>query len=874
MLITSERKNCPNCPFYGARVGTRGPKDSPLMIIGESPGKEELIGGLPFVGMSWKILKQTIETSGIPNPMLEVEPYVTNALHCWPGNNKKEATMNQAVTSCRNHLIDEINYAPRKLILVLGTPALRAVTGDINKKITQERGSIITSQLDPRIKNVENAFTIVHPAFILRGGGNYRQFRGDIRYCLELYHGAPPKRQVDVEYLVIDTPELLARLVRKYKELPPGTISAADIETGSPPDDPEGPGGFDHIDDATISLGVAFREDAVYIIPEELIKHPLTRRLFQLPNIRWVWQNGKFDVKFLRSAGIVEAFVHEDTMLQSYTLDERGGVHSLDVIGHDWLDTPNWEAELNKHKKKGKSYRVIPKPVLYKYQAYDVSTTLRVYFVMKPMIDNDKHNANLYYNQLLPASEYLSRVEERGLLVDFDKVAENEARLDKQARELCEPIYEAALRFPDSGYDLKLPNSPTQLARLLYDDLKLPTKTRSTGKDALDELPPSHPVVKALKAYRKVAKLNGTSVKPLKNGVSSDLAVHTTFKLHATATGRLASSDPMNLQNVPRDGDIRGQFIARPGYIFIEPDLSQAELRSLAAFSGDPLLCKIYNDPDAPGVHDTVRAQMYGNPEDWSPETVELYKQKWFITENDPDKLIKAILEEQKMRAKNVNFGIIYGITEYGLADQMECSYEEARQALRVWAETFPVAWAFIQQCKNAPRLGRNLVTLFGNRKRHGVIAFENLQALENEAANFIHQATASHIMLRAGIQRWKYYQENYDAYMVNTVHDSTLIECPDDYDTVVTVAKDFMSTLIQIPRDLGILRVPFVADAKVGKRWGRSSMIGFDKYEKEYAHESRAAAALRLQEEAAALGAAPFVVDYDRGHKRVRPAD
>jgi DNA polymerase-1 len=843
------------------------------MIIGESPGREELREGVPFVGMSWKILKQTIETSGIPNPMLEVEPYVTNALHCWPGTNKKEATMNQAVMSCRNQLIDEINLAPRKLILVLGSFALRAVTGNVNKKITQERGSIITSQLDPRIKNVENAFTVVHPAFILRGGGNYRQFRGDIRYALELYNGGSPKRQVDVDYLVIETPEMLAKLVRRFKELPQDTAVAADIETGSPPSDPEGPGGFNHIDDAVISLGLAFREDAVYIIPEEPIGHSLTRRLFQLPNVRWVWHNGKFDVKFLRRAGIEEARVDEDTMLQSYTLDERGGVHSLDIVGHDWLDIPNWEEELKKYKKKKQSYRVIPKPVLYKYQALDVSATLRLYNVMKPMIDQDKHNANLYYNQLIPASEYLSRVEDRGLLVDFDKVNENMERLDKQAAELCEPIYEAALQFPDSGYDLKLPNSPTQLAKLLYDDLKFRTKTRSTSKEALEELPAGHPVIKALKAYRKVAKLNSTYVKPLKESVASDLAIHTVFKLHGTATGRLACGDPINLQNIPRDGDIRGQFVARPGYIFIEPDLSQAELRSLAAFSGDPLLCKIYNDPDAPGVHDTVRAQMYGNPADWSSLDIERYRQKWFITETDTDKQIKAILEEQKMRAKNVNFGIIYGITEYGLADQMECSYEEARQALKIWAQTFPVAWEFIQRCKSAPRKGQNLVTLFGNRKRHGVIAFENLQALENEAANFIHQATASHIMLRAGIQRWKYYRDTYDAWMVNIVHDSTLIECPDDYDTVVTVAKDFMDTLIRIPKELGIHRVPFVADAKVGKRWGRSSMISFDKYEKEYAHGSRAAAALRLQEEAKLAGATPFIVDYDRGHKRVRPA-
>jgi uracil-DNA glycosylase family 4 len=855
------------------------------MIIGESPGKDELKHGIPFVGMSWKILKQTLETVGADVSLIKEEPYVTNALHCWPHNNKAEAVMNTACHQCQPALIEEINAHPRKLVLTLGTPALRSVTNNFSLKITQERGKYITPILDPRIKGVEHAVATIHPAYILRGGGNYRQFRGDIRYALELYHGGSPKRVPEVDYLVIDTPELLTKLYRHLCDKQAlkdwlneeGKLDiGADIETGSDASDPEGPGGLNHIDDAVLCLGLGYRDDAVYVIAEELIQHPILNKIFGISHLNWGWHNGKFDIKFLRAWGNHNARVDDDTMLMSYALDERGGVHGLEIVAHDWLSAPNWKSILDKHKKKKQSYRVIPKDILYKYLGYDVSSTLRLMKRLRAMVYQDAHSKKIYTQTFIPASEYLARIEDRGLLVDFCKVRENEEKLNQQAFELAEPIYEAALQFPESGYNEKLPNSPGQLQKLLYDDLKIPTKDRGTGADVLEKLPP-HPVVVALRKYRKVAKLNGTYVKPLYEGVSSDKRVHTTFKLHGTATGRLASSDPMNLQNIPRDADIRGQFIPTPGYIFIEPDLSQAELRSLAEFSGDPLLVKIYNDPTQPGVHDTMRARLYGNPEDWSPRDVEHFIAKFFIRETDPDKIIKAILEEQKMRAKNVNFGIIYGITKFGLAEQMECSYEEAQHALDVWAQTFPVAWNFITQCRMAPMRGQNLVTVFGNRKRHGVVAFENLQALQNEAANFIHQSTASHIMLHAGIRNYERLERQWGAYVVNTVHDSMLIECPAHYRTIVEVTEHITRELVQIPRDWGLHRVPFEADAKMGPRWGRAAMIGYDKFKKGYgdaqhAYDTGGEAGLTqyCNENGEKL---PFKVDYDRGHKRIRSA-
>jgi uracil-DNA glycosylase family 4 len=837
-VITSERQSCVGCPFNGAKVGTRGPKDSPFMIIGESPGSNEMRDGIPFVGMSWKVLQDAVLKSGvqIAGPF---DPYITNAFHCWPGKSEKtEETVNTASRLCRHHLVNEINAYPRKLVLTLGNGALRAVTNNYGLKITKERGKVITSTLASDIKGVANALATIHPAFILRGGGNYRQFRGDVRYALELFNGGAVKRHPVVDYIVIDTPALLLRLLKYLQSQPSRTGVACDIETGSDPDDPLGPGGFSHIDDAILSIAICVEPSAVYIIPEEMILHLITRKLFKDTDLRWIWQNGKFDIKFLRSFGILEARVDEDIMLMSYTLDERGGRggHDLETLSGDWLDAPNWKAELSKHKKSKQSYRVIPRDVLFKYQASDTSNTLRLFQVMRPIIDSDPYDKLLYEQTLIPASEYLSHVEDRGLCVDFNQVKANEMRLRQLAAEYAEPIFEAALAFPNSKYNEKLVNSHVQLSRLLFEDLRIPSKIKSTGDEVLDTLPP-HPAVLALRKYRKIAKQLGTYVLPLYDGVASDRKIHTTFMLHRTATGRLACGDPMNLQNIPRDDAIRGQFVPAPGMIFIEPDLNQAELRSLAAMSGDPLLCWIYTDPNAPGVHDTMREKMYGKKSDWSTSDLDRFSEKFFINRDQPeDAFFKAVLDEQKMKAKNVNFGIIYGITEYGLAEQLECDYKEARKALQVWAETFPIAWKFIKECMAAPRRGLNLRTVFGNRKRHHVVTPENVHALEKEASNFPHQATASHIMLHGGIRVHHRYRKDYGAYVVNTVHDSMLIEVNNDFDTVCEICDDIVQVLAQVPIDWGIDRIPFLAEAKIGLRWGRSGQVDYSKWKA--AHE------------------------------------
>jgi DNA polymerase-1 len=363
------------------------------------------------------------------------------------------------------------------------------------------------------------------------------------------------------------------------------------------------------------------------------------------------------------------------------------------------------------------------------------------------------------------------------------------------------------------------------MSRLLYQDLKIkPYKGKlSTGKKILDKLA-KHPAIDALMVSRKVAKEYGTYVKSARENVDKDGAVHSTYALHGTKTGRLASSNP-NLQNVPRNPRIRGQYVARAGRRYVEPDLNQAELRVLACLSGDKELCHIYETAGM-SLHDEVRADIWGYPKDYSPSRLSEQLAKFGLT---PDTRYGAkgedrIIEEQKMRAKAVNFGIVYGRTAPSIAEEFQIQAKEAQEWIDKWFRKFPMAKKFLDQCRGAPEKMQVLVTPFGRKRRFGVVGRELLEGMMNEASNFPPQSIASDCTMHAGILMEDRLKEEYDANIVNLVHDSILIECPDDDVIAHKIAVEVCDKMEEVPKFWGFTRIPFVAEAKMGKRWGSLS--------------------------------------------------
>jgi uracil-DNA glycosylase family 4 len=739
------------------------------MAIGESPGGQERSKGFPLVGPSGEIF-----FSAFPEDVdVDKIAYISNALQCLPKKSagvKDPQQMWRATQSCSSRLLKDIKKYPRKVILAMGNFAAGALLGNSNFKITKERGKLFTSPLAE-----VGIIPAVHPAALLRGTGNYRQFVADVRYALHLSQGGDVKKFVKAKVYVVSDPGCAKSLAKFLKTQP---YLANDIEAT----------GLSRRSDRVLCIGIAYKPEIVFVFTPNVIKH--LKPLFESKTPRFIWQNGKFDIGFLRRDGL-PARVDEDTMLLSYALDESGGIHGLEQISSDLLGAPDYKYMVKPWiKKKGDSYDLIPKKVLYEYCGIDVSLTLQNFHILRPWVREDDNLEKLYTKVLIPASELLYHVERAGIQVDLEHIEKIE-RFYRIKRNAAHWYVERVI-----GRPINL-NSPDQVAKLLYDDMGLKPKRRgerSTAKEILEKLP-QNGVVKAIRRFRKASKAYSTYVTGIYKVVDSETGrVYATFKIHGTRTGRLSSAEP-NLQNIPRESLLRGMFVARPGHKLIEIDLNQAELRSLACLSNDPILIDIYTSTDR-SIHDELAVKLYGKDFD----------------------------HEGKMRAKMLNFGIIYGREGPSIAEQLGIAVREGWRMVHTWFETFPVAHKFIKACRKCPRQNRTITTTFGRKKRHRIVAKSNLKTLQNEAANFPHQSIVSDITLLAAI-RLRPILQAIGVEIVNLIHDSILIECPDDPAIIDAAKKLCIGVMESIGPEWGLTRVPFKAEGKIGDRWGEDYM-------------------------------------------------
>jgi len=292
----------------------------------------------------------------------------------------------------------------------------------------------------------------------------------------------------------------------------------------------------------------------------------------------------------------------------------------------------------------------------------------------------------------------------------------------------------------------------------------------------------------------KTAKVISTYIQGVQARIDDDGRVHATYLIHGTVTGRLSSRNP-NMQNIPRDKAVRNIFQAPPGKLLVEYDYSQGELRVLAGFSGDVFLKGVYMD--GRDLHDEVSKALFPG---WRKDTPEG--------------------QEQRIRAKFLNFGIAYGRGPKSIHEEFGMPMEEAQRMIRDWFRRAPEAAKYIDECRRAPQEGRLLKTPFGRRRRFTLVTRDNLVPIQNEAVNFAIQSTLSDLTLLSAIRMRSCLVNRWDAHIVNLVHDSILLECPDyaDIDGMSEYVKGVMESL---PTTILHTDVPFVIDAKVGTRWG-----------------------------------------------------
>ncbi|MEE8598943.1 MAG: DNA polymerase [Dehalococcoidales bacterium] len=780
----AEQDFCIGCPFGGPKVGSKGDPKSPIVFVAESPGIEEVkqkVG--PLVGTSGRIFHIFV-------PDGEKAPYILNAMECRPlGSLKKEPKMNEAAMCCRERLLDKVKTHPRRLIVAMGNPAVRSLTGDFSLKITQIRGRLIPSPMAEL-----GILPVVHIAALMRGTGSFRQWKQDIQYAMELGNGASPRVHIPAKVINFYGPLSQEYVDALFNRMGKGLT--ADIETSS----------LDHRTGRILSIGITPRNDLGISYAFLPIHLPLLRYHLEDDSYGWCWHNGKFDVKFLRRAG-VRARVNDDTMLMSYTQDEVGGVHDLETVSGDVLGAPDYKYMIQPYlPNKKASYSLIPYPILTAYQAIDTSNTAQIREIYRERIRKEPALEKLYTKTLLPASEMLIQVEENGICTDAERLEENEGYFAVMKRDIEHQIQEMV------GTSIN-PGSPKQVKRLLFYKLRMPNRKKgSTDKSVLKWLQEKteHPVLALILKHRTATKMYGTYVKGIKRFVhEATQRLYATFLVHGTRTGRLAARDP-NLQNPPRDPQIRGTFVAAPGYEFVEVDLSQAELRSLAALSGDPALSEVFLSGGSP--HKDLAIHLFNG---WERD-YERYLA-------DPGNPLWLQSKEDYTKCKNVNFGIMYGITAFGLMEQINDTKQVAQDMLDGWADRYPTASKFIQKCRDTVKSGQVMTTCFGRKKRIQLVTYQNLNFLQNEAANFPHQSIASDITLHAAIRTWRELLDM-GVRIVNLIHDALLLEVPITHDNHI---RDDAIALVrcemaQVPKDWGVSQeIPFESEGEVGHRWG-----------------------------------------------------
>lgn len=524
----------------------------------------------------------------------------------------------------------------------------------------------------------------------------------------------------------------------------------------------------------------------------------LLKPLFEDPSVLKIGQNLKYDALLLKRYG-VDLDPIDDTMLLSYALDAGLHSHGMDELSRVFLDhKPIAFKDVAGTGKKQLTFDQIAIPEATKYAAEDADVTLRLHRLLKPRLAEDRLTT-VYETLERPLVPILVDMERAGVKVDRQalqsmsgKFAQSMMRLEAEAHEQAEEKFNLG--------------SPKQLGEILFDKLSIEggkkTKTGAwaTGADVLEELAArGHDLPKTVLAWRQMSKLKSTYTDALPTFINPETGrIHTSYSMAATTTGRLASSDP-NLQNIPirtEEGrQIRTAFIHEPGNVLISADYSQVELRVFAHMAGIDALKEAFNE--GLDIHAMTASQIFGVP----------------IEGMDP--MIRR-------RAKAINFGIIYGISAFGLANQLGISRQEASEYMKSYFERFPGIRAFMDQTVEDCRQKGYVETLFGRRCHYPKITSKNQRErsfMERAAINAPIQGTAADILRRAMIRMPDALKKaKLDAQMLLQVHDELIFEVPEDQ------AEETCQVVQKIMGDAAFpahpLSVPLTVDANIGHNW------------------------------------------------------
>jgi DNA polymerase I len=547
-------------------------------------------------------------------------------------------------------------------------------------------------------------------------------------------------------------------------------------------------GGGDGLFDAGLAADQIKEEDALKLL----------KPLLEDKSILKIGQNLKYDWLVFAQRGI-EIQGYDDTMLISYVLDAGKGGHGMDDLSEKWLGHKTIHfGDVAGTGKARVTFDCVAIDKATDYAAEDADVTLRLWNALKPRLPAE-HVATVYETLERAMPAVLARMERRGISIDRQVLSRLSGEFAQKQGALEDEIKTLA------GEPLN-PGSPKQLGDILFGKMNLPggTKTKtgqwSTGARELEDLAEQgHALPRKILDWRQVSKLRSTYTEALPTYVNPTThRVHTSYALAATSTGRLSSSEP-NLQNIPvrtEEGrKIRRAFVASPGMKLVSADYSQIELRLLSEVADVPALRKAFQD--GVDIHAMTASEMFGVP-------------------------VKDMPSEVRRRAKAINFGIIYGISAFGLANQLGIAREEAGAYIKKYFERFPGIRDYMEATKEFCRKHGYVATLFGRKCHYPDIVNSNASVRafnERAAINARLQGTAADIIRRAMIRMEDALaKKKLGAMMLLQVHDELVFEVPDDeVAKTIPVIKKVME---EAPMPAIAISVPLQVDARAANNW------------------------------------------------------
>ena len=595
-------------------------------------------------------------------------------------------------------------------------------------------------------------------------------------------------KTVEHEYKLIENEEEMRQLCDFFRTK---EILSLDTETTS----------TQAINAELVGLSFSVEEHKAFYVPipanreEALQIVNIFKSIYEDPKILKVGQNMKYDLEVLRNYDIHLAGPMWDTMIAHYLIQPELR-HNMDYMAETYLgyQTIHIDELIGPKGKNQKSMRDLSPTLVYEYACEDADITLQLKNRLEPELKKYECK-ELFYQIEMPLMPVLAEMEMNGVCLDTESLKETSNVLTNRMNELEARIYELA------GQSFNIA-SPKQVGEILFDKLKIVEKAKKTktgqyvtSEDVLQQMRNKHEIVADILEHRGLKKLIGTYIEALPKLINPHTGhIHTSFNQTVTATGRLSSSDP-NLQNIPIRGEdgkeIRKAFVPEPNCLFFSADYSQIELRVMAHLSGDENMIRVFTEGH--DLHAATASTIYKKP-------------------------IEEVSRDERTKSKRANFGIIYGITIFGLAERLDIARDEAKMLIDGFFNTFPKVHDYMERAKEEARRKGYVETLFGRRRYLPDINSQNATVrgfAERNAINAPIQGTAADIIKVAMIHiHQRFLQEGIRSKMILQVHDELNFSVyPEEKSRVETIVIEEMQNALK-------LHVPLVADSGFGENW------------------------------------------------------